>query len=178
MVDLKMATLARTTEPRTLPPPSDDKRWRIVSATMRRHGFAPSALIETLHAAQEAFGFLDDSTLKFVARSLGIPLSKVYGVVTFYSLFRMKPEGEHTCVVCMGTACYIKGASKLISAIEETTGCKPGETTEDKKVSILVARCLGACGIAPAVILDGDVQGNITPAAAQARIEEWMRNDH
>jgi bidirectional [NiFe] hydrogenase diaphorase subunit len=143
---------------------------------MRRHGYAASALIETLHSAQEAFGYLDEPTLSFVARSLRIPLSKAYGVATFYSLFRMKPEGEHTCVVCMGTACYIKGAPKLISAVAEATGAKPGETTEDKKVSVLTARCLGACGIAPAVIFDGQVAGNVTPDEAKARLAEWTGN--
>lgn len=172
-----MATLALPTEPRNIPAPSDDKRWRIVSTTMRRHGYAPSALIETLHSAQEAFGYLDDPTLTFVAHSLRIPLSKAYGVATFYSLFRMKPEGEHTCVICMGTACYIKGAQKLIAAIAAATGAKPGETTEDKKISVLTARCLGACGIAPAVIYDGQVAGNVTPDQAVARLAEWTGND-
>jgi len=144
---------------------------------MRRHGFTPSALIETLHTAQEAFGYLDDPTLSYVARSLRIPLSEAYGVATFYSLFRMKPEGEHTCVVCMGTACYIKGAQKLLAAVKETTGCQPGETTSDKKVSVLTARCLGACGIAPAAIFDGQVAGNVAPAEVKARIEEWTGDE-
>ena len=90
--------------------PSDDKRWRIVETRMRRLGHRPDALIEVLHSAQEAFGFLDTDTLGFVGASLGVPLSKVYGVATFYSFFTLEPKGEHACVVCTGTACYINGA--------------------------------------------------------------------
>src|SRR5688572_5470153 len=99
----------------TVAPPSEDKRWRIVNATMRKHGFTPDALIETLHSAQEAFGFLDDTAMRFVAEGLGVPLSRVYGVATFYNLFSLKPQGAHTCVVCLGTACYIKGGPEILT---------------------------------------------------------------
>lgn len=160
-----------------VPAPSDDKRWRIVTATMRRHGFAANALIETLHSAQEAFGFLDDITLRYVAQSLGLPLSKVYGVATFYNLFTLKPQGEHTCVVCLGTACYIKGSPQILDEIEQAYGIRRGETTPDKKVSLLVARCLGTCGLAPAVVFDGQVVGKLEPASAVQRLEEWTQRE-
>ncbi|MBL8130615.1 MAG: bidirectional hydrogenase complex protein HoxE [Anaerolineae bacterium] len=153
--------------------PSDDKRWRIVTATMRRHGFSPDALIETLHSAQEAFGYLDETALRYVASSLMVPLSKVYGVATFYNLFALKPQGEHTCVVCMGTACYIKGSPQILSAIDEEFGIKGGETTPDKKVSLMIARCLGSCGLASAVVFDGDVMSKVEPDAAVERIRRW-----
>jgi len=156
-------------------PPSDDKRWRFVNATMRRHGYLPSALIETLHAVQKSFGFLDEQALRYVAQSLHVPLSKVYGVATFYSHFRLKPQGLHTCVVCLGTACYIKGGSKLLAAAQQCTRIRTGETTTDGKVSLLTARCLGACGIAPAVVFDGLVLGGLTPDATKQRIEKWMQ---
>src|SRR5947199_6622001 len=119
-----IATLVQMNAPPPIPSPTDDKRWRIVSTMMRRHGFAPSALIETLHSVQEAFGYLDDPALIYVARSLRVPLSRAYSVATFYSLFRLKPQGEHTCVVCMGTACYIKGGPRILAAIERHTGIK------------------------------------------------------
>ena len=89
---------------------AEEKRWRIVTATMRRNGYTPDALIETLHTVQNAFGYLDGASLRFVARELDIPLSKVYGVATFYHAFTLKPEGHHRCVLCLGTACYIKGS--------------------------------------------------------------------
>jgi bidirectional [NiFe] hydrogenase diaphorase subunit len=160
----------------TIDPPTDDKRWRVVSVTMRRLGYSQSALIETLHAVQRSFGYLDESSLRFVAHSLHVPLSKVYGVATFYTHFLLKPQGEHTCVVCLGTACYIKGSSKLLAAAEQCTKILATETTADGKVSLLTARCLGACGIAPAVVFDGLVLGHLTPEATKAKIEKWMNN--
>src|SRR5215467_5918075 len=138
-------------------PPSDDKRWKIVQATMRRHGHRPNALIETLHTVQESFGYLDLDGLRYVATSLRVPLSRVYGVATFYHFFTLKPQGKHTCVVCTGTACYIKGADALLGTLQKEAGVKAGETTADGNLSVLTARCLGACGIAPAVVLDGTV---------------------
>jgi bidirectional [NiFe] hydrogenase diaphorase subunit len=141
--------------------PSADKRWKIVEGTMRRHGYEQKALIETLHTVQEAFGYLDDQALRYVALSLRAPLSKVYGVATFYHFFTLKPQGEHSCVVCMGTACYIKGAPQLLEAISEHYGAKPGETTKDNRLSVLTARCVGSCGLAPAVVFDGEVVGRL-----------------
>lgn len=141
--------------------PSSDDRWKIVNSTMRRAGYAEHALIEALHRVQGAFGFLDEQALIFVAESLDLPLSKVYGVATFYHLFQLKPQGRHTCVVCTGTACYIKGAGALIEGIEQQFGVSPGETTEDKALSVMSARCVGACGLAPAVVLDSNVIGKL-----------------
>jgi bidirectional [NiFe] hydrogenase diaphorase subunit len=123
--------------------PSQDKRWKIVDAKMRRYGYQANALIETLHSVQQSFGYLDQEALRFVARSLQVPPSKVYGVSTFYHYFSLKPQGAHTCLVCLGTACYVKGSDKLLSAIEMFAGIKAGETTADKQVSLLTARCIG-----------------------------------
>lgn len=163
--------------PETIPPPSDDKRWQAVMTTMRRHGYSSGALIETLHSVQQAFGYLDDSALKYVAHSLKVPLSKVYGVATFYHLFRLKPEGEHTCVVCLGTACYIYGGSKLLTALENHAGIKSGQTTPDKQLSLSSVRCLGICGTAPIAVFDGQVVGNLTPADAEKHLEKWSRHE-
>ena len=148
-------------EAKKTPLPSTDKRWKLVEATVRRHGAQGHALIETLHTVQESFGYLDETAMRYVAAALHLPLSKVYGVATFYQFFTLKPQGEHTCVVCMGTACYIKGAPNLIEAIGERFKVKPGETTADKKLSLLTARCVGSCGIAPAVVFDGSVVGKV-----------------
>ena len=158
-------------------PPSSDKRWKIIAATMRRHGYEPDALIETLHSVQEAFGFVDEEALRFVASSLRVPYSRVYGVVTFYHYFTLKPQGEHTCVMCTGTACYIKGGSATLAAIEHKYGIRPGDTTDDGKLSLLTARCIGSCGLAPAGVFDGEVVGKINSEDALARIGEWVRHD-
>lgn len=144
---------------------------------MRRHGHQSHALIETLHTVQESFGFLDEESLRFVASSLRVPLSKVYGVATFYHFFTLKPKGKHACVICTGTACYIKGANQILGAIEQNYGVKPGETTEDGELSILTARCLGSCGLAPAVVFDGEVAGRLNSSDVLARIGRWSEND-
>ncbi|QEF97466.1 NADP-reducing hydrogenase subunit HndA [Stieleria maiorica] len=163
----------QTTERRAaLAPPDDDKRWKIVNVTMRRNGYSGHALIETLHTVQNCFGYLEDRSLRYVAMSLGLPLSKVYGVATFYHLFTLKPQGNHTCVICTGTACYIKGSRELSTAIEDRYSVKPGQTTKDNELSVLSARCIGSCGLAPTVVLDGKVLGQMTPAELIDEIEE------
>src|SRR5450631_1334686 len=154
---------------------SGDKRFKILEAHMKKHQYRHDALIEILHKAQELFGFLEDDLLLFVAYRLKLPPSRVYGVATFYHFFTLKPKGEHTCVVCMGTACYVKGAEKVISAVQENLKIKPGETTADNKVSLLIARCIGACGIAPAVVYDGTVTPRATPESALEHINHWMQ---
>jgi bidirectional [NiFe] hydrogenase diaphorase subunit len=157
--------------------PSDDKRWKIVQGTMRRNGYARNALIETLHTVQESFGFLDEDSLHFVAESLRVPLSQVYGVSTFYHLFSLKPAGKHSCVMCTGTACYIKGAPDLLRAIEDKYGILPEETTEDGNLSLLTARCVGSCGLGPVALIDGEVAGKLTKATLMERLEEAMVSD-
>jgi bidirectional [NiFe] hydrogenase diaphorase subunit len=151
--------------------PTDDKRWKIVETRMRRMGDRPAALIEALHAAQEAFGYLDESALHYVGDTLGVPHSRVYGVATFYSFFTLKPQGEHSCVVCTGTACYINGAKDILAAIDTGLGIKPKQTTTDGKVSLLTARCVGACSLAPAVIVDGEARGKVDAAELVAQLE-------
>jgi len=153
--------------------PSTDKRWKMVEASMRRLGNQSHALIEALHTVQESFGYLDADSLRFVATSLRVPLSQAYGVATFYHYFTMKPPGKHTCVICTRTACYIKGAGKLLTEMEAKYGIKPGETTPDGNVSLLTARCLGACGLAPAVVFDGQVAGKMNSEEMVARAGRW-----
>lgn len=153
--------------------PSGDKRFKRLDITMKRNQFRGDALIEVLHVAQEAFGFLEEDVLTYIARGLKLPLSKVYGVATFYHLFSLKPGGAHSCVVCMGTACYVKGSGDVLNALQKELGIEAGETTEDGQVSLMAARCLGACGIAPAVVFDGAVGGKLGPDEALAKIKAW-----
>jgi bidirectional [NiFe] hydrogenase diaphorase subunit len=153
-------------------PPTDDKRWKMVEVTMRRSGYASHALIESLHRVQGLFGYLDEQAMQFVAESLGLPLSKVYGVATFYHLFSLKPQGKHTCVICTGTACYIKGASELVEGVLQKYGVELGHTTADQELSAIGARCIGACGLAPAAVVDGEVLGNQSVDQLLAKIEK------
>lgn len=153
--------------------PSGDRRFKQLDITMKRHQHQPDALIEVLHKAQESFGYLEEDVLHYIARGLKLPLSRVYGVATFYHLFSLKPSGAHTCVVCLGTACYVKGSGDVLKALEQDLGIHAGETTADGQVSLTTARCIGACGIAPAVVFDGTVAGKQLPEDVVARIKEW-----
>lgn len=156
-------------------PPSDDRRWRLIGASMRRHGYQSHALIEILHTVQEAFGCLDEDSLRYVAQSLRVPLSQVYGVATFYQFFTLKPQGEHSCVVCLGTACYIKGGTNILTAIEDRFKIKPGGTTANGQLSLLTARCLGSCGLAPAAVFDGRVVGKLDNAEVLKQLTNLLK---
>jgi bidirectional [NiFe] hydrogenase diaphorase subunit len=157
-------------------PPSEDRRWKLVGATMRRHGYGRHALIETLHTVQQSFGYLDHDSLHYVAQSLRVPLSRAFGVATFYHFFSLKPPGEHTCVVCMGTACYIKGAPQLVAEVDKVLGVKAGETTPDGRISFLTARCIGSCSLAPAAVFDGETAAKLSPGELHRRLQLWSKS--
>ncbi len=156
--------------------PAPDARLRTLGATMKRHQYQPDALIEVLHTAQELYGYLDLDLLVHIAQGLKLPPSRVYGVATFYHFFSLKPKGKHTCVVCMGTACYVKGAATLVKTIEDHAGIRAGETRADGSLSLVQARCIGACGIAPAVVLDGVVIGNQSPESVVSHVKGWIEH--
>jgi bidirectional [NiFe] hydrogenase diaphorase subunit len=117
--------------------------------------------MEVLQTVQDAFGYLDDQALSYVADRLGLPFNKARSVASFYSQFTLKPRGLHTCVICIGTACYVKGAVGLLGKLSETLGIKVGGTTPDGQVSLLKAGCLGVCNGAPAAVMDGQVRGPV-----------------
>jgi bidirectional [NiFe] hydrogenase diaphorase subunit len=144
-----------------------------VNGTMRKNGFARHALIEALHTVQSSFGYLDDESIRFVALSLRVPLSQAYGVATFYHYFSLKPPGKHTMTVCAGTACYIKGADKLIAAAEKRLGIAQGQTTKDGEISLMTARCVGACSRAPVALFDGEVVGEMSREQMLEQLERW-----
>ncbi len=149
-----------------------DTRYKLVDRTLKRFHYQQDALIEVLHTAQEAFGFLDDDLMIYIARALKLPQSWVYGVATFYHFFSLEPQGEHTCVVCMGTACYVKRAAEIIATVQDEFGIAPGQTTADGKLSLATARCLGSCGLAPVMVIDNQVLGKETPDTAMSRLRE------
>lgn len=154
--------------------PSDDHRFDLVDRALKRNQYQQHALIEVLHTAQEAFGYLSEDLLVYIARQLKLPLSWVYGVATFYHFFSLKPQGEHACIVCMGTACYVKRAAEILAALKTEFKLEPGHTTSDGKLSLATARCLGSCGLAPAVVLDGNVLGFENPETTLLRVRELI----
>lgn len=115
------------------------------------------SLIQILHLAQEIYGHLPLELQKFIASSLDKPLSEVSGVITFYSFFSTKPRGQHTIRVCLGTACYVRGGKKLVERLQDILNIQIGETTQDGKFTFEIARCIGACGLAPAIMIDSVV---------------------
>jgi bidirectional [NiFe] hydrogenase diaphorase subunit len=156
------------------PAPPDDRRQRVLDAALRRTGFRQDALIEVLHAAQNAFGYLTSELLWYVAVKLRLPPSRVYGVATFYNFFSLEPPGEHTVILCEGTVCYMHGARLIGDALEAAFGVAPGETSRDGRVSVAVARCFGSCALAPVLVIDGQVVGNSSPQAAVVRVREAL----
>ncbi|QDF30152.1 bidirectional hydrogenase complex protein HoxE [Halarcobacter anaerophilus] len=153
----------------------NDSRYKMVEKTMKKLNYDRSALIETLHTAQESFGYLENETLKFIARRLKLPFSKVYGVVTFYHFFRLKPKGRHTIVVCTGTACYIKNSNKILEQLEKKFGIKVGETTKDNLLSLLSARCVGSCSLAPIAIYDNKTVGHLSLEESVKEAQELIK---
>ncbi|MBN1516984.1 NAD(P)H-dependent oxidoreductase subunit E [Candidatus Sumerlaeota bacterium] len=153
-----------------------DPRWRSVEKTMRQHGYHANGLIETLHAVQEAYGCLDEEALRRIAAELRVALSHVYGVATFYNYFTMAPPGRHTCVVCMGTACYIKGAGEIMERISKEFNVAPEETSDDGNLSLLSARCIGCCGQAPALVVDGEIWGGLSADEVIERLRRVLND--
>lgn len=153
-----------------------DNRLKMLDAAMKRNQHQSDALIEVLHTAHELYGFLQNDILLYITRKLKLPPSRVFGVATFYNFFSLAPKGEHSCIICMGTACYVKGAPDIVLAVEKANNIRSGDTTEDGKVTLLNARCVGACSIAPAVILDGTMTGYLTPEKVVTKVKEWREN--
>ena len=141
--------------------PKTDPRVKLIAAKIKKENFRADALIEILHTAQNAYGFLPMNVLAFITKELHLPPSRVFSTVSFYHFFSLKSKGDHTCLICTGTACYVKGAQLLLNEIEKSFHLKPGEVTADNKFGLQVARCIGACGLAPAVVLDNDVQAKV-----------------
>jgi len=132
------------------------------------------ALIEVLHKAQHIFGYLPKEVQTFVADKLNLPISKVYGVVTFYSFFTTEPRGKNVINICMGTACFVRGAANVLSEFEKQLDVKVGQTTPDGKFTVEVLRCVGACGLAPVVTINDRVYGHVTPSDVKKILAEYQ----
>jgi bidirectional [NiFe] hydrogenase diaphorase subunit len=169
-----MVQTRRKTPQTVSAPASCDPRWEQLAIVLKRQQYRQDALIEVLHAAQKLFGFLEPAVLHFVAHHLKLPPSRVYGVATFYHLFTLTPHGRHNCVICTGTACYVKGAQKLLDAVSQAGGIDPGQTTPDGELTLRTVRCLEPCGIAPVAVLDGNVYGHETPEQLLEQVKGWI----
>jgi bidirectional [NiFe] hydrogenase diaphorase subunit len=155
---------------------ADDPRRKVVEQTLKRFQYRPDALIEVLHAAQEAYGFLGEALLADIARQLKLPESQVLGVATFYHAFALRPKGEHSCIVCTGTACYVKGAGEIVKALETAYGVHSGQTTPDGRLTLGAARCLDNCSLAPLLVVDNTLLGHEAAEGIAGRVEAALGN--
>jgi len=150
-----------------------DVRDQKLAEIIESHKNTRGALIPVLHEAQELYGYLPLEVQKKVAEGLNVPLSEVYGVVTFYTQFSLNPKGKYKIQVCMGTACYVKGSGQILDKLKEKLGINVGECTEDNKFSLEACRCIGACGLAPVIMINDDVYGRLVPDEIEEIINKY-----
>jgi NADH-quinone oxidoreductase subunit E len=148
-----------------------------LQAIVGRHGTQAGALIPILQDVQEEYGYLSADNLKAIAAALKLPSSKVFGVVTFYSQFHQKPRGRHVIRVCLGTACHVRGGETLLDTVSKQLGIGPGETTADLNFTLERVACLGACGLAPALMVNDTTYGRLTPRRVERLINNLRRKD-
>jgi bidirectional [NiFe] hydrogenase diaphorase subunit len=153
---------------------TSDNRRVLLEKVLKEHNYQESALLEILHRAQEIYGYLDRNLLMDIAGSLDLPPSHVYGVTTFYSFFKLRKPGEHIVTACLGTACYVKGVEQIVTAIEKEFSLKRGGSTADGKLSLLFTRCIGACAMAPNIVIDDQVIGKATKEIVIRKIKNAL----
>jgi NADH:ubiquinone oxidoreductase subunit E len=153
----------------------DNPQYRELKQFIEDQRQVSGPLIQVLHRAQKIFGYLPVEVQTFVSRELHVPLGKVHGVVTFYNFFRTEPMGDHIINVCLGTACHVKGASEIIKSLQKGLGIHMGGTTPDRFYTLSSARCFGACGLAPVMMIDNEVYGRLNPQKSIQVIQELRR---
>ncbi len=156
----------------------DDNRKAMLDKFIKEHNYEESSLLEILHKAQDTYGFLGKNTLTYIADALHLPPSHVVGVATFYSFFKLKAPGEHVVTGCLGTACYVKAVDDIMAAIENDFDVKRGGSTADGKLSLFITRCIGACAMAPNIIVDDEVIGKATKEIVLERVRLALEGGH
>ena len=139
------------------------ENYEKLAEVIKAHRTEKGALMPVLQQAQNIFGCVSEDVQKIIAEGLGVTLSEVYGVATFYSQFSLQPKGQYVCGVCLGTACYVKGSQAVLNKLCEELGVQPGNTTADGLFTVQATRCLGACGLAPVMMINDEVYGRLTP---------------
>ena len=142
---------------------TEEEKYNLLENVIIDYDRKESNLIQILHMAQAIFGFLPTEIQQFIAEKMGLSVSKVNSVLTFYSFFSIKPKGEYTISVCLGTACYVRGGKEVLNRLKDELGIDVGETTGDKRYSLSVMRCIGSCGLAPAMTINGKVYKQVNP---------------
>lgn len=151
----------------------DAAKKQALAEALEKYQGVNGALIPLLQEAQEIYGYLPKEVMQEVSKGLGIPFSKTYGVATFYSQFHLKPRGRNIIRVCQGTACHVRGAAKVLDGVSQKLGVGKNETTEDLRYTLETVACLGACGLAPVMMVNDDTHGRLTPDKAVATLEKY-----
>ena len=152
---------------------NDSQKFAELQKVIAQYKEQEGALMPILHRAQEIYGYLPLDVQNYIAEELGIPLTDIYGVATFYSQFTLKPKGKYTIGICMGTACYVKGAQKVLDKLQEVLNIGVGDTTDDGKFTLDATRCLGACGLAPVMMINDQVYGRLSPDDIEGIISKY-----
>lgn len=155
-------------------PAEEAELYAQVAQVIERYKDKPGSLIMVLHAAQEIFGYLPMKLQQFIADGMDLPVSEVSGVVSFYSFFSTQKRGKHTIRMCQGTACYVRGGKKVVEAIKKELNVEVGGTTEDGLFTFEIVRCIGSCGLAPAMMIDDDVYKQVTPTKLRGILAQYM----
>lgn len=150
-----------------------EEQWKAIDDIIAKYKDKAGSLIPVLEEVQAVTGYLPERVQRRVAKGLNIPLSQVYGVVTFYSFFTMTPRGKHQIKVCLGTACHVKGAKRIMEYLTDKIRIEPGDCTEDRQFSLDVVRCLGACGLAPVMVIDNDIQKQVKAAKLEQIMSKY-----
>jgi len=153
--------------------PEKKAKYEELEAFIKEKNNDPHELIAILHKAQGIFGYLPEEVQRFIAKRIGTPVSKVFGVVSFYSFFTMKKQGKYVINVCLGTACFVRGSQKILDEFVDKLKIQPGETTEDGLYTLSTVRCVGACGLAPVIQVNGKTYGNSTVQTVGQILEEY-----
>lgn len=151
----------------------EEEQYRLLDQVLEDYEGKETNLVQVLHYAQSIFGYLSVTTQGYIAEKMELPLSKVSGVVSFYSFFSTMPKGRHTISICLGTACYVRGGKKIIEKLNELLSIDVGETTEDLRFSLEIKRCIGACGLAPAMSIDETVYKRVNPNRIKNILEQY-----
>lgn len=152
---------------------TDEEKYSLLEKTIIEYDRKESNLIQILHVAQAIFGYLPTEVQRFIAREMDLSISKVNSVLTFYTFFSTKPKGKYTVSVCLGTACYVRGGKEVVSKLKELLNLEVGETTNDMKFSLEVMRCIGACGLAPAMNINGKTYKQVNPNKLQGILSKY-----
>jgi NADH:ubiquinone oxidoreductase subunit E len=154
-------------------PASENENYDLLHQVILDYDRKESNLIQILHMAQAIFGYLPADVLHYIGKEMNLPMSSINGVVSFYSYFSTQPKGRHTVQVCLGTACYVRGGKKVLDTLKETLGIDVSQTTADHRFSLEVKRCIGSCGLAPAVSIDSVVHKRVNPNKLQEILKQY-----